>query len=69
MSPSDRIVTEVESRVLQTDIKTNRNLSIQLVHGLGACIQRESEGIVRMERNKKRKWARPKWGLGFGAMV
>jgi hypothetical protein len=68
MSPSDRIVAEVE-RVLTTDIKTNRNLSIQLVLGLGACIQRQSEGIARMERKKKRKWARPKWGLGFQAIV
>jgi hypothetical protein len=54
MSSGDRIVAEVE-RVLPTDIKTNRNLSIQLVLGLGACIQRENEGIVRMEIEEEEK--------------
>jgi hypothetical protein len=68
MNPNDQIVAEVE-RVHLTYIKTKANLGIQLVNGLVAYIQWESKGIVRMERKKKRRWVRPKWGLGFGAMA
>lgn len=68
MNPNDQIATEVE-RVILTYIKTNANLGIQLVNGLVAYIQPESKGIARMERKKKRRWVRPKWGRRFGAMV